>query len=155
MLIKQMCQKICIFTLAWLMCAPALANHARNGLGQTIQIYSQLEDIIGKPAWLIIIRNVDTGAVTPYLYDFYDRQNFWPIFTLASNYTITVSQLTFDPYNVTINNFCELQSQFFKDVSLAITIQGRLTPDPRTFSCHVLKYPSTTFTITEQGPSDS
>ena len=120
-----------------------------DGLGQTIQIYTRFHSFVGKPSWLLIIRDLDHGQNIPYLYDIKRGDNFWLAFTFGSNYLITVSNLQFGPYPRKINNFCNLESngQIIRGQSLYITINGDLSPNTNTFSCHVLKYADSNFTI--------
>lgn len=134
---------------------PILADNA--GLGQTIQINTRLRSFLGKPSWLLIIRDVDHGENIPYLFDFSRGNNFWIAFTRSRNYLITVSNLQFSTYKsrlneyktYRINNFCQLESfgRIVRGQSMVINITGDLTPDSCTFSCHFSKYDDFDFTI--------
>ena len=126
-----------------------------EGYGQTIQIYTRLHTFVGKPSWLLIIRDVDNNENIPYLFDFKSGTNFWVAFTRSRNYLITVSNLQFspyrrDPYRIKkINNFCQLETngRIIRGKSLYITINGDLTPYNDTFTCHVSRYADANFTI--------
>jgi hypothetical protein len=121
-----------------------------NGFGQSIQIYTRLTSFVGKPSWLLIIRDIDNNENLPYLYDFEQGDNFWLAFTFGRNYLITASNLVFNPYpNKKISNFCGLESngRIIRGESLYITIQGKLTPNTNTFTCSVLRYADSNFTI--------
>ncbi|OGT36820.1 MAG: hypothetical protein A3F11_08530 [Gammaproteobacteria bacterium RIFCSPHIGHO2_12_FULL_37_14] len=126
-----------------------------EGLGQTIQIYTRLHTFVGKPSWLLIIRDVDTNQNIPYLFDLKRGTNFWVAFTYSRNYLITVSELQFspyrrDPYTVKkIKNFCQLESwgHIVRGKSYYVTISGNLTPNADTYTCHVSKYTDANFTI--------
>lgn len=127
----------------------AYADPDDNGLGQTIQINTRFHSFIGKPAWLLVIRDVDHGQNLPYLYDIHNGTNFWLAFTFGRNYLITASTLTFNPYRMKINNFCGLESngRIQRGQSLYITITGDLSPNTNTFTCQVLKYQDANFNI--------
>lgn len=113
---------------------------------QTLQIYTNFKNILGKPSWLLIIRDVDTGLVSPYLFEIKNHDNFWVAFTFGHNYKITASTLQFEGCAVT-KNFCGLENGIISGKSLYMTLSGQLTPDPRTLKCNVMKYGDTTFTI--------
>ena len=145
-------------TYLWIvfsLCIAPISYAEPDGVGQTIQIYTQLHSFIGRPSWLLIIRDIDHNQNLPYLFDFNRGDNFWVAFTYGRNYVITVSNLQFAPYREwpyktrKINNFCQLESngRINKGQSMYITIKGDLTPNAGTFSCYVSKYPDTNFTI--------
>jgi hypothetical protein len=142
-----------------LFAAPLYAGEGDNGFGQTIQIYTRLQSFVGKPSWLIIIRDVDNGQNIPYLFDIKRGNNFWVALTFSRNYMITVSDLQFSPYrtysnrtnpytSAKISNFCHLESngRVIRGESLYITLEGDLTPY-NTYSCHVSSYRDTNFSI--------
>src|SRR5690349_5971957 len=87
-----------------------------DGVGQTIQINTRLHSFVGKPSWLLMIRDIDHDQNIPYVYDISRGDNFWMAFTYGHNYLITASTLQFapyrsDPYRVkVIHNFCNLES---------------------------------------------
>lgn len=125
-----------------------LPVYAENSLEQTqtLQIYTNFKSIIGKPSWLLIIRDVDTGLVSPYLFDIRNNDNFWVAFTYGHNYRITASTLQFDGC-AEIKNFCRLENGIISGKSMYMTLSGMLTPDPHTLTCNVMKYGDTKFTI--------
>lgn len=148
MLIKK------VLNIIWLLTATLVATtpvHSQpdNGLGQVIQIRTNLRSFVGKPTWLLIIRDVDHNQVIPYLYDIERGDNFWIAITYSRNYLITVSELTFNPYGRKINNFCELESMgaIQRGSSFQVHITGKLSPNPDTFNCNVLKYADANFNI--------
>ena len=53
-------------------------SFALNSLAQTqtLQIYTHFQTFIGKPTWLLIVRDVETGLVSPYIF----QQNLSRIF---------------------------------------------------------------------------
>lgn len=155
------CRRVLIFCLAlFILTCSCYAEESNEGLGQTIQIYTRLHSFVGKPSWLLIIRDVDNNQNIPYLFDLKRGTNFWVAFTYGRNYLITVSELQFspyrrDPYHVKkIKNFCQLESvgHIIRGKSLYITIKGELTPNTDTFSCYVTRYADSNFTI---APSES
>ncbi|EKD70980.1 MAG: hypothetical protein ACD_46C00308G0004 [uncultured bacterium] len=129
--------------------ASSVADTIDDNLGQTIQIYTRFKSFVGKPSWLLIIRDIDHNQNIPYLYDIKRGDNFWLAFTFGRNYLILASKLVFNPYKSKINNFCHLESngRIIRGESLFITISGDLSPNTNTFNCHVLKYRDSQFTI--------
>lgn len=131
-------------------------------LGQTIQINARLHSFVGKPSWLLIIRDVDNNRTIPYLFDFKRGTNFWLAFTYSRNYLITVSNLQFSPYSrdpykiKKIKDFCHLEShgRIIRGKSMSVTIKGHLSPNQDTFSCHISKYTDGNFTITPANPDE-
>lgn len=139
------------------------STHAdENPLGQTIQIKTRFHSFVGKPSWLLVIRDVDNGIVYPYLYDITRGEDFFLAYTYSRNYLITVSRLQFSPYRTDpyrskkIENFCNLQSngRIVRGQSIIINISGNLTPNTNTFTCHVLKYADTNFTVVQPASAD-
>ena len=136
----------------------SIAAHAQTGinpLGQVIQIHTYLHSFVGKPIWTLIIRDVDSGIVYPYIYDFTRTENNWLAFTYGKNYLITVSRLQIESYQMTynryknyrINNFCGLESngRIMRGMSMTITISGDLSPYSDTYTCQVSVYPDPNF----------
>lgn len=119
---------------------------AQTPLGQTLQINTRFRSIIGKPTWLLIIRDIDTGVVVPYLFDIRNNQDFWVAFTFARDYQVTVSELKFGPFAV-IHNLCHLENSILSGKSMILTLTGDLTPSRQTARCHVLKYNDNAFPI--------
>jgi hypothetical protein len=152
MAIKKICQSVLLST-----CLISMLNvHAQDSpFGQTFQINTRLNSYVGKPSWLLVIRDVQTGQVLPYLYDFNGTDNFWVGFTYAHTYQVTVSELEFGPPNAKIHNFCHLQDGILDRESFTVTLSGDLTPNRRTSSCHVLKYKNFTFPIVDTSASNS
>lgn len=126
-----------------------------SGLGQTIQINTQLTSFVGKPSWLLVIRDLDHGQNIPYIFDFRKGANFWVAMTYGRNYLITASTLQFspyklDPYNTRhIPDFCHLESngRVIRGESMSITIGGNLTPRTAGFNCDVTRFPDNQFTV--------
>ena len=116
--------------------------------GQKIQIITQLHSFIGKPNWLIIIRDIDHNKNIPYLYSFSQGSNDWMIFTNTRNYLILSSELAFSPYRSnpyqtrTIKNFCHLESQgrIISGQSLRIQLRGFLSLDLKNYHCSINRY---------------
>ena len=151
-----MLKNVILYLVLFIFLTPAsYADEDNEGFGQTIQIYTRLHSFVGKPSWLLIIRDIDNNENILYLLDFKRGKNFWVAFTYGRNYLITVSELQFspyrrDPYHIKkIKNFCQLESwgRIIRGKSLYITINGELTPNTDTFSCHVSRYADSNFTI--------
>jgi hypothetical protein len=136
-----------IMVLSMFLASPlALAD---NPLGQVIQISTQFRAFVGKPTWLLIVRDVDTGLVSPYVFDIRNNENYWVAFTYGHNYRITVSNLKFGTYGQ-VSNFCGLENVILSASSMFMTLTGVLTPDPKTIKCYVHKYKDANFTIVKQ-----
>lgn len=126
-------------------------------VGQTIQINTGLDAFVGKPSWLLIIRDVDNDRVFPYLYDFRRANNFWLAFTHSRNYLIEASIMQFRTYNrrtnrfrkYKITNFCNLEScgRINRGQSMTVSINGFLSPNPDNYNCQVMRYLGPTFSI--------
>jgi hypothetical protein len=109
--------------------------------GETLQINTQFRSVMGKPTWLLIIRDVNTGVVIPYIFDIRENSNFWVAFTYGHSYRITASTLKFGPFAI-IHNFCLLENGILTGKSMVIRLSGRLTPYRGSSICHVTKYRS-------------
>lgn len=68
----------------------AAAQTEQDNFGQTIQINTRLNQYLGHPSWLLIIRDLDHGQNIPYLYDFESPTNFWLAFTYGRNQTTSI-----------------------------------------------------------------
>lgn len=119
---------------------------ASSPMGQAIQIYTQFKYFVGKPTWVLIIRDVDTGLVIPYIFDIRNNENYWVAFTYGHNYRITSSNLKFGTY-AEISNFCGLEDGILSGTSMYMTLTGVLTPDVKTSKCFVHQYKNSSFTI--------
>ncbi|HLB57200.1 MAG TPA: hypothetical protein VJL60_00110 [Gammaproteobacteria bacterium] len=119
---------------------------ASNLPGQTLQVYTHFREIIGKPSWLLIIRDVNTEQVFPYLFDIRNNDNFWVAFTEGHSYRVTVSNLKFGTDSV-INNFCGLENGILSGKSMYITLSGTLSSDRATSKCFVQTYNGMPFTV--------
>ncbi len=113
--------------------------YADEGVGQTIQISTYFHSVQGKPTWLLILRDVDSGRVLPYVYDIRNNDNFWIALSWERNYRITVSKVSWGPF-ATINNFCHLEDGVISGKSMIVRLRGDLTPVRNTAKCDVLEY---------------
>jgi hypothetical protein len=140
----------------------SVAQLGGNNPGQVIQINTRFHYFVGNPSFTLIIRDLDHNQNMPYLFDITRGENHWVVFTYGRNYLIEVSKLqieTYQPrYNTyqqyRLNNFCHLESngRIIRGESMYITIEGDLTPNPNTFSCHVSIYPESHFPIVRSDP---
>lgn len=148
-----------IFT-SWLLIMPCIiyAQMAGDGVGQFIQIQTRLHSWVGKPTWLLIIRDIDHNQNLPYLFDVSRGENFWVALTYGKHYLITVSRLQIETYQsrynkykkYSINNFCHLESngRIIRGESMYITLEGNLTPNSATSRCVITRYVDPgTFTV--------
>lgn len=119
-----------------------LPSYSQQPIGQTLQVNTHFKSVIGNPTWLLIIRDVNTGVVLPYLFDIRNNDNFWVAFTSGRSYRITASTLKFGPF-AKINNFCCLENGIITDKSFWITLTGELSPNPKSSKCNVTKYLNT------------
>jgi len=134
-----------------------IAHAEMPEIGQTIQITTRFHSFIGKPSWLIIVRDVDNDLSMPYLFTIQRGENFWLLPTHGRNYLITVSNLQINTYQsrsngygaYKINNFCHLEShgRIIHGESLYITIEGDLTPDPSSVNCQVQRFKDPNFSM--------
>lgn len=143
MALKTVCQCGILLLSAFLAILPA---HADNPFGQFISINTHFGCVSGSPRWLLILRDIDTGQVIPYVYDIHSENNAWVAFTYGRTYQITVSTLTFGPLAV-LHNFCGLENLSFRDTSLHIRLTGALTPDRFGFQCRRNLFKNMPFTI--------
>lgn len=130
-----------------------------DGLGQTIEIHTQLHSFIGKPAWTLIIRDLDHGQNIPYLFDFTRGNDHWVVFTYSRNFLISASRLQIETYrsrynkykNYRINDFCNIESngRIIRGRSMYITIEGDLSPYSNTYTCNVSSYPDGKYFISK------
>ena len=124
--------------------APLCQSYA--AVSHTIQIHTHFTRVIGSPTWIVIIHDMDSSAVYPYLFNIIEPDNFFLIFPNAKNYYI-VSILQFDFLNKKIENFCHLSQGMMSGVSMDVTLKGTLTPNPSTSQCYVLKYKDMPYTV--------
>jgi hypothetical protein len=134
-------------SLILLLAGPVQAD---DGFGAMLQIYTRLHSFIGKPSWLLVIRDEDHDQVIPYVFDIERGQNVWLAFTYSTHYQIVASTLQIGTYQsngnnyaqYTINDFCHLESGSFviQGESMYISLEGDLSPDPRTYTCRVSRY---------------
>lgn len=122
-------------------CLPTLAAN----INQTVQINTRFSSIIGKPTWLVIIRDIKSGQVLPYQFDIKNNENYWIAFSSERAYRITASYLKFGPY-AKIENFCHLENGILDGQSLIVSVTGQLTPNPKNTKCHVIKQRNAYFT---------
>lgn len=127
------------FLLLFISMLISLPSLGQSNIGQTLQVNTHFTSIIGNPTWLLIIRDVNTGVVLPYVFDIRNNDNFWVAFTVGRSYRITASTLKFGPF-AKINNFCHLENGIITDKSFWITLSGELSPNPKSFKCNVTKY---------------
>jgi hypothetical protein len=119
---------------------------AQNPLGQTLQVSTNFRSVIGKPTWLLVVRDIESGQIIPYLFEIREKQNFWIAFTYGRSYRVTISKLVFGPF-AEINNFCRLENGIMDGKSIIVTLSGTLTPDPSSFKCYAKPYQDSYFTI--------
>lgn len=138
-----------VFLFFWVLLFSQI-SFAQDLPGQSIQIQTFLRAFEGKPSWLIKVRDVDTGAIYPYLFDVSNEENTWVEIIFARHYRIIESTMNFGPPPCAqIRNYCHLEDGILKNKSFAITLTGKLTPNRFTSSCHILKYKNYQFPIVE------
>lgn len=162
MLIKKFIMLACASLFSFI----AFPLHAQGipnggeGLGQTIQITTRFASFVGKPSWLLVIRDLDHGENIPYLFDITRGNDFWVAFTYSRNYLIIASTLLIESYTAwrnsykkyKIHNFCGLEShgRIQRGESMFITISGDLSPgcdSYDSYTCNIAKFPDTNFVI--------
>jgi hypothetical protein len=144
-------------------CLTASLSYATDdGIGQTIQIITRFNGWVGKPSWLLVIRDLDHNQNVPYLFDINKGENYWVALTYGRNYLISASNLQIETYyprknifkNYRIHNFCHLESngRIIHGESMYITISGELTPNSDTYSCNIIQFPEEKFTVVPSDP---
>ena len=128
-----------------------------DGLGQTIQIQTQLRSYVGNPTWMLLIRDIDHNQNIPYLFDIQSGENSWIALTYGQNYLILASRLQFPTYqsrynefkSYRINNFCNLESygRIIRRRSLQILVSGDLQPNSRAYHCQIFSFPQTDLVV--------
>lgn len=113
----------------------------------TIEIRTRFSSFVGKPSWLLIIRDIDRGESYPYFFDVQRGENYWAVPTHGHNYLITVSNLriiTYDAYDnqykkYEVKDFCHLESRgrVIHGKSALITIDGRLSKNTNGYRCTI------------------
>lgn len=142
----------------------SFAENDNDGLGQIIQINTRFHSFVGKPSWLIIIRDLDNQQNVPYLFDITRGENFWLIFTHSKNYLITTSRMQISTYqsrcndfgSYELNDFCHLEShgRIIRGESLYITIDGALSSKTDSVSCHISRFADPNFSVAPQHSSE-
>jgi hypothetical protein len=144
MAIKKLCQVGLLWMSLFLSCqAPAQNNQLA---GDSIQIYTEFKSIIGKPSWLLILRDMDSGQVLPYVYDIRNNYNFFIALAMSHHYRVITSTMTFGPYAV-IHNFCHMEDGIISWHSMFITLRGSLTPNRNTAHCDIRRYQNLPFPL--------
>ncbi|MFZ2315560.1 MAG: hypothetical protein WAW86_07890 [Gammaproteobacteria bacterium] len=150
-----------LIVLTWIVISLMFPFYAAKAesmeFGQTIQITTRLHSFVGRPTWLLEIRDVDNNQTIPYLFDITRGGNFWIALTYGRNYLVTASRLKMSSYQSRyniydvheVNDFCHLESngRINKGESLYVTLQGDLSPNPDMYTCHVMKYGNAEFTV--------
>jgi hypothetical protein len=143
------CLKTAMLLLFCLCGTITFAEPGGDKLGQVIQINTQFHSFVGKPTWLLIIRDLDNNNVLPYLYDIKSGNNYWIALTHGHYYLITASEMRFNPYRAKTKNFCNLESngKILRGESLYINISGNLTSHDDTYTCNVTRFVDPNFTV--------
>ncbi len=129
--------KIWLGLLITLSCIIHIA-HADRAMGQ-VHISTHFKTLYGSPTWLLILRDVDTGRVSPYQFDIRKEDNYWVALPYGHNYRITASSLTFGHF-AKINNFCKLENGIISGKTVEVRLTGVLAPVTTSYRCHVSKY---------------
>lgn len=163
MTIKKTGLTALIILTMWLLLTPGIlsAQLTGDGVGQFIQIETHLHEFVGKPTWLLIIRDIDHNQNIPYMFDIRRGDNYWVALTYGKHYLIIASKLQIETYQskyneykkYSINNFCHLESngRIIRGKSMRIILRGNLTPNSASSICSVFKYPDAdTFVVVPQ-----
>lgn len=129
----------------------------RDGFGQVIQINTYFSGWVGKPMWLLEIRDLDHGQNIPYMFDITRGNNFWIPLTFGNNYLILGSVMQIATYqscgnsfcSFRIRNFCNLESngRINRGESIFVNISGFLSRNRNTYTCNVSKYKNAEFNV--------
>lgn len=106
-----------------------------------IHIYTHLDDdMIGKPTWIMVLRDRNSGITSPYLFDFRKGDNFWLALSPGRQYEIIISNLRFYPFVAEYKNFCGLEKKRLSNESISVEMTGKLTPKRNTLKCRWMQY---------------
>lgn len=138
-----------------LLVATNVFAQAEDGVGQTIRINTRLRSFIGRPSWLLVIRDIDHNQNIPYVFDVNQNDNFWLAFTYGHSYVIVASTMQFAPYKANpfrtrvIHNFCNLESRgrISRGESMQVTINGDLSPNTDNYTCSVMRFRDSHFNV--------
>lgn len=122
--------------------------NAQNTIAQTLTIYTNFKSIVGKPTWMVELRDIESGLVLPYLFEIRENKNYWLAFSKEHSYRVVASVLKFGPY-ATINNFCGIEDGILTGKSMYIRVSGTISPDLRRTKCQVIKFKQEQFTVAE------
>ena len=125
--------------LVWavmLLLTPFTASHA--DVSQIIQIHTRFTKVWDTASWLVIVHDLDSSGVYPYVFDLVDADNFFLIYTNARNYRLD-SVLQFDLSQQKFHHFC-LPTQNITGKSLIVYLRGNLTADPATLDCNITQF---------------
>ncbi|MBV8801533.1 MAG: hypothetical protein JO131_00955, partial [Gammaproteobacteria bacterium] len=68
-----LCRVVIMYCIFYMNSISALAG---SDIGETLNIYTQFKQFVGKPSWLLIIRDVETGLISPYIFDIRNNENY-------------------------------------------------------------------------------
>lgn len=122
------CKMLMVLALLFLPSTFAAADSS-----QTIKIRTDFTKMSKPASWLIIVKDVDSPAVYPYLFDLTKEANTIVIFTNARNYRV-ISVVQFPHAHRQISNYC-LPQAIISDLSLEVTVKGDLSPNRATSDC--------------------
>lgn len=141
----------------WLLLLGCFLASLSYAQGQAIQINTRFDSWVGKPTWVLMIRDLDHNINIPYVFQISHSDSYWVALTFGRNYLISASTLQILLYiprwnqyrNYRVDNFCNLESngRINRGESMFITVSGNLTPNPNTYTCNVTKFPSGDLTI--------
>lgn len=141
--------KICrlwLLSICLLIASPLYAQFVT--IKHLLEIHTRLSYVEGEPTWLIEIRDMKSGRVLPYIFDFKEYDNSWIAFSGDRAYRVIASNLKFGP-GMTITNFCGIEDGIIEGKSLSITLTGALTPYPPTSRCIVRKFNDAGLTVVD------
>lgn len=141
----RLIQLFCL-SLACAIATPLIAQDTFN----TIEIRTRFSSFIGKPTWLLTLRDVDAGVSYPYLFDIKRGENYWVIPAPGYHYLITVSNMRINSYDAfnnqyktyEINDFCQIESagRIIHGQSMLISIDGQLSKNSNGYRCQIQKW---------------
>ena len=144
MAIKTWCQ-VGFITAGLLLSGVSVASSLAES--DFIEIDTYLHDIDGRPIWTLILRDMTSGQVLPYLFDLRKHDNHWIAFSLSHTYRVIASRVQFDN-NQEVNNFCNLEDGILRSESMTVTITGSFSPDLQGVDCQIQKYKTYPLPIT-------
>lgn len=105
---------------------------------QAIQLVVQLQELSGNPTYWMVVQNVDTGEVTPFMYPLNQANDEHLFETTGSNYKILALQIQ---SQTGVSTPCQLDQKIVENEATRVIISGSLTQTAQ-LSCNYSYVPA-------------